>query len=197
MYECVFTIMTNKDKKTILIVDDEENVAKSYELYLQDEYETIVEYGGGSALMELDENEVDLVLIDRRMPGMSGDVVIDHIEKWQMDFQVIMVTAVDPDIDIVDMPCDGYLTKPISKDELLDAVERALSIKRYEELISNYNRLSEKYEVLTARYSPRELADKDRFTDLEQQLEETEAAIVDTVDQFSDSKISDAFRRLH
>lgn len=189
--------MANNDKKTILIVDDEENVAKSYELYLQDEYETIVEYGGGAALMELDENEVDVVLIDRRMPGMSGDVVIDHIEKWKMDFQVIMVTAVDPDIDIVDMPCDGYLTKPISKDELVAAVERALSIKRYEELISDYNRLSEKYEVLTARYSSEELANKDRFATLEQRIEKTEADIAETVDQFSDSKISDAFRRLH
>jgi DNA-binding response OmpR family regulator len=189
--------MTNKDKKTILIVDDEENVAKSYELYLQDEYETIVEYGGGAALMELDENEVDLVLIDRRMPGMSGDVVIEHIEKWKMDFQVIMVTAVDADIDIIEMPCDGYLTKPVSKDELIDAVERALSIKQYEKLISDYNRLSEKHDVLTARYSSRELADKDQFARLEQQLEQTEAEIADTVDQFSDSKISDAFRRLH
>jgi len=189
--------MIDKDDKTVLIVDDEQMVAESYELYLGDDYETIVEYSGGAALMELDENDIDLVLVDRRMPGMSGDVVIDHIEQWKMDIQVIMVTAVDPDIDIIDMPCDGYLTKPVSETEMLDAVERAFLIDYYEKLISEYNRLSEKYEILTAEFSSRELAKKDRFADLERQIEEMEQDIADTVEGFSDSTISDAFRRLH
>lgn len=189
--------MIDQDKKTILIVDDEEMVAESYELYLQDDYETIVELSGGAALMELDQREVDLVLIDRRMPGMSGDVVIDHIEKWDMDFQVIMVTAVDPDIDIIDMPCDGYLTKPVSEGEMREAVERAFLIDHYEDLISEYNQLSEKYEVLTSQFSTRELSNKRRFEELEQQMERMETEIADTADQFSDSKISDAFSQLH
>ena len=189
--------MTDADRKTVLIVDDEEMVAESYELYLQDDYDTIVELSGGAALMELDQREVDLVLIDRRMPGMSGDVVIDHIVKWEMDFQVIMVTAVDPDVDIIDMPCDGYLTKPVSEDELVDAVERAFLIDHYEDLIAEYNQLSEKYEVLTSQFSSRELSKMDRFTELETQMGEMEAEIADTADQFSDSKLSDAFSRLH
>ena len=189
--------MTDEGRKTVLIVDDEEMVAESYELYLQDEYDTIVELSGGAALMELDQREVDVVLLDRRMPGMSGDVVIDHIDKWEMDFQVVMVTAVDPDIDIIDMPCDGYLTKPVSEDELVDAVERAFLIDHYEDLIAEYNQLSEKYEVLTSQFSARELDTKKRFTDLEAKMEEMEADIAETADQFSDSKLSDAFSRLH
>jgi DNA-binding response OmpR family regulator len=189
--------MVDTSDKTVLIVDDEEMVAESYELYLQDDYETIVELSGGAALMELDQREVDLVLVDRRMPGMSGDVVIDHIDQWEMDFQVIMVTAVDPDIDIIDMPCDGYLTKPVSEDELLDAVNRAFQIDYYEDLIAEYNQLSEKYDVLTSQFSSRELANKDRFTDLEARMEEMEAEIAETAEGFSDSKLSDAFRRLH
>jgi len=189
--------MTDTSDKTILIVDDEEMVAESYELYLQDDYNTIVELSGGAALMELDQKEVDLVLVDRRMPGMSGDVVIDHIDKWEMDFQVIMVTAVDPDVDIIDMPCDGYLTKPVSEDELVDAVERAFLIDHYEELIAEYNQLSEKYEVLTAQFSSRELANEDRFSELETRMEAMETEIAETASQFSDSKLSDAFRRLH
>lgn len=189
--------MTDTSEQTILIVDDEEMVAESYELYLRDDYNTIVEFSGGAALMELDQKEVDLVLVDRRMPGMSGDVVIDHIDKWEMDFQVIMVTAVDPDVDIVDMPCDGYLTKPVSEDELIDAIERALSIKQYEDLIAEYNQLAEKYDVLTTEFSSRELSGEDRFAKLESEMEAMEAEIADTVEQFADSKLSDAFRRLH
>jgi len=189
--------MADPSDPTILIVDDEEMVAESYELYLQDDYNTIVELSGGAALMELDQNEVDLVLVDRRMPGMSGDVVIEHIDKWEMDFQVIMITAVDPDIDLVEMPCDGYLTKPVSEDELVDAVDRALAIKQYEDLIAEYNQLAEKYEVLTAEFSSRELASEDRFSELESKMADMEAEIADTVESFSDSKLSDAFSRLH
>ena len=189
--------MADPSDPTILIVDDEEMVAESYELYLQDDYNTIVELSGGAALMELDQNEVDLVLVDRRMPGMSGDVVIEHIDKWEMDFQVIMITAVDPDIDLVEMPCDGYLTKPVSEDELVDAVGRALAIKQYEDLIAEYNQLAEKYEVLTAEFSSRELASEDRFSELESKMADMEAEIADTVESFSDSKLSDAFSRLH
>ena len=189
--------MADQSDKTILIVDDEEMVAESYELYLQDKYNTIVELSGGAALMELDQKEVDLVLVDRRMPGMSGDVVIEHIDKWEMDFQVIMVTAVDPDVDIVDMPCDGYLTKPVSETELLDAVERALSIKQYEDLIAEYNQLAEKHDILTAEFSSRELSSEDRFAELESKMDDMEAEIAETVEQFADRKLSDAFRRLH
>ena len=189
--------MAEHSDPTILIVDDEEMVAESYELYLQDDYNTVVELSGGAALMELDQKEVDLVLVDRRMPGMSGDVVIEHIDKWEMDFQVIMVTAVDPDIDLVEMPCDGYLTKPVSEAELTDAVERALSVKQYEDLIAEYNQLAEKYEILTAEFSSRELANETRFSDLEARMDEREVEIADTVERFSDHKLSDAFRRLH
>jgi len=114
-----------------------------------------------------------------------------------MDFQVIMVTAVDPDVDIIDMPVDGYLTKPVSEDELVDAVERAFLIEHYEELIADYNQLSEKYEVLTSQFSSRELANEDRFSELETRMDETETEIAETANQFSDSKLSDAFRRLH
>ena len=189
--------MADQSDKTILIVDDEEMVAESYELYLQDDYNTIVELSGGAALMEFDQKEVDLVLVDRRMPGMSGDVVIEHIDKWEMDFQVIMVTAVDPDVDIIDMPCDGYFTKPVSEQELVDAVDRALSIKHYEDLIAEYNQLAEKHDVLTAEFSSRVLADENRFTELEAEMETLEAEIAETVEHFDDSKLSDAFSRLH
>jgi len=95
------------------------------------------------------------------------------------------------------MPCDGYLTKPVGEDELLDAVDRAFRIKRYEDLIAEYNQLSEKYEVLTAQFSSRELSSENRFTELEARMEEMEAEIAETVEGFSDSKLSDAFRRLH
>lgn len=188
--------MSNDSEHTVLIVDDEEMVAESYELYLRDEYETRIALNGGEALVELTP-EVDLVLLDRRMPGISGDEVLEHIEELETDLQVIMVTAVDPEIDIIDMPCEGYLTKPASKDDILDAVEQAFLIDHYEDLISEYYELTKKYATLKSEFSAKELANEQRVEQMEGRIDDLETEIQDTVEEFADGEMSDAFRGLH
>ena len=98
--------MDTDSEKTILIVEDEESLAALHAHHLQDEYEARVAFTGGEALVEL-TSEIDLVLLDRRMPGMSGDELLEHIDDWESDCQVIMVTAVDPEIQIIAIPCEG------------------------------------------------------------------------------------------
>lgn len=116
-------VRPDEDPATVLLVDDEESVLETYELYLETEgYDVLTADNGGEALVELD-GDVDVLLLDRRMPGMSGDEVLEHVRDWELDCRVAMITAVDPDSDIVEMAFDDYLTKPISKDELLDTVE--------------------------------------------------------------------------
>src|SRR6056297_1282969 len=103
--------------KTILVVDDETDLAESYALRLDDRYETKIATSGGEALTKLGP-DVDLVLLDRRMPGMAGDDVIKRIDEWELEFQVILVSAIDPGTDIIDVPFDGYLTKSVATEEL-------------------------------------------------------------------------------
>ncbi len=187
--------MDTDSEKTILIVEDEESLAALHAHHLQDDYEARVAFTGGEALVEL-TSEIDLVLLDRRMPGMSGDELLEHIDDWESDCQVIMVTAVDPDMDIIDMPCEGYLTKPVSKEDLLTAVEQAFLIDRYENLVMEYYETRKKYATLSAEFAPGEL-DDERFEELETRLEELETEIGDTLDEFPDSDLSEAFRGIH
>lgn len=184
-----------EEEKTILIVEDEESLAALHAHHLQDEYEARVAFTGGEALVELTA-DIDLVLLDRRMPGMSGDELIEHIQDWESDCQVIMVTAVDPDMDIIDMPVAGYLTKPVSKEELLTAVEQAFLIEKYEDLVFEYYETRKKYATLTTEFAPGELDDS-RFVELEDRIEELEAEINETIDEFPDSDLTEAFRGLH
>ena len=74
-------------------------------------------YGGEEALEKADE-DVDLVFLDRQMPDMSGDDVLERVRERGLDCRVVMVTAVDPDFDIVEMPFDDYLTKPVMRDDV-------------------------------------------------------------------------------
>jgi len=187
--------MTPDSERTVLIVDDEESLGELYSQYLTDHYETRVASTSGEALVELTA-EVDLVLLDRRLPGMSGDELLEHITDWQTDCQVILVTAVDIDTDIIDMPCEGYLKKPVSRDEVLDAVTQAFLIDTYEELIFEYYEAHKKYAALDAGFSRDEI-ETERFDRLEARISEIETEINDTIDQFPDSEMADAFRGLH
>ncbi|MFQ3476742.1 response regulator [Halonotius sp. F2-221B] len=176
--------------KTILIVDDEADLAESYALRLADHYETKVATSGGEALTKLGP-DVDLVLLDRRMPGMAGDDVIKRIDEWELEFQVILVSAIDPDTDIIDLPFDGYLTKSVSTDELLDAVEQAFLKRRYEELVAEYNAAAETYDVLREAHTQTELDDNEEFAELESRLTELKDEFDETVAALDDSSVTD------
>lgn len=188
--------MADTRDKTILIVDDEEVVAESYQLYLQDEYETRIETTGGAALAELDptDREIDLVLLDRRMPGMSGDVVAKHIDDYELDYQVLMLSAVDPDLDIIDIPCDGYLTKPVSEEEVVAAVERAFLVDYYQELVAEYNAVAEKYDVLVDQFSKEELSNKELFTEFEARMQHLESEIAETAAALEQTNMKGVFK---
>lgn len=188
-------IMAPERDRTILIVEDEQSLAELHEDHLQDDYEVRTAFTGGAAMVEL-TSAVDLVLLDRRMPGMSGDELLEHIHDFEYDCQVIMVTAVDPDFDITDMPIAGYLTKPVSKEELLTAVEQAFLIDDYNELVSEYYETRKKFATLTAEFSVSEL-DNERFDEFEARIGDLETEMNETLEQFPDNELRDAFRGTH
>lgn len=187
--------MNDNNGQTVLIVEDEAELAELYADHLSEEYVTKTASTSGEALVEL-TTDVDLVLLDRRLPGMSGDELLEHIQNWETDCQVIMVTAVDIDTEIIELPCEGYLQKPVDKDELLSAVQQAFLIDQYERLILEYYETRKKYAALEAEFSRSEV-NSEQFDRLETRIEELEAEISETVDAFPDSEMSDAFRGLH
>ncbi|MFB6198048.1 MAG: response regulator transcription factor, partial [Halobacteriaceae archaeon] len=80
---------------------------------------------GQSALAQLDES-IDIALLDRRMPNLTGDEVLAQVRDRDLDVQVAMVTAVDPDFDVIKMGFDDYVVKPVTKSDLFDLVDAAV-----------------------------------------------------------------------
>jgi len=107
----------------VLIVEDERGLADNYAEILDREYTVETVYDGETALSVVDET-VDAILLDRRMPGLSGGEVLSRLRDRGYDGPVTMLTAVKPDWDIVEMGFDDYLLKPIGMTELTEAVER-------------------------------------------------------------------------
>lgn len=123
-----------KNLPKALLVDDEKEVADAYALRLRGLCEVETVYDGQSALSAIESNEYDVLLLDRHMPGMSGDEVLDQLPDHGFSGRVIMVTAIDPGFDVLDMPFDDYLCKPVDREDVREAVSQQCTILGYETL---------------------------------------------------------------
>lgn len=116
----------------ILIVDDEKDILRALEIYLQTEgYEVIKATSGKEALDLVEIEDVHLVLMDIMMPGMDGIEATVELRK-KHNIPVILVTAKGEDTDKVlglNIGADDYVTKPFNPIELIARVKAQL--RRY------------------------------------------------------------------
>jgi DNA-binding NtrC family response regulator len=90
---------------TVPVVDDEPDNAESDELWLREAHDVRVATSGEDALDALDD-AINVGLLDRLVPDLSGDEVVAEIADRDVDAGVVLITAVDPDIDIVNLEFD-------------------------------------------------------------------------------------------
>lgn len=113
----------------ILLVEDEEKLARMVELELQYEgYEVEKAFDGRAGLDRALSGEFDLVLLDIMLPALSGMEVLRRLRR-ESDLPVIMLTARDSVVDKVsglDSGADDYITKPFAIEELLARIRAAL-----------------------------------------------------------------------
>jgi len=172
--------MTVTAEATVLIVEDDAELAQSYATILEDEYEVHVATGGDEGLAEADES-VDVVLLDRRMPGMSGDELLANLVERGITAKVAMLTAVEPEPDIVDLPFDDYITKPVENNELVALVDVLLKRAAYDERSQEFFRLAAKKATLETAGEE----DSAEYRKLTQRLQQLQAEVDATLDEMS------------
>jgi two-component system response regulator ArlR len=128
----------------ILIVEDEEKIARFIELELMHENYKVIKANNGRTGLEIAERgEADLVILDIMLPEINGLEVLRRLRK-SSDVPVIMLTARDAVMDKVsglDAGADDYITKPFAIEELLARIRTALkkrvvTVKKDEDVIS-------------------------------------------------------------
>ncbi|NLV09874.1 MULTISPECIES: HalX domain-containing protein [Halomicrobium] len=185
--------MAVSERATVLIVDDEPDVADAYAAQLRGQYDIQTVYSGEAALDALDP-EIDVVLLDRRMPDISGDAILERIRERDLPARVAMVTAVDPDFDIIDMPFDDYVVKPVSRDDLFETIERLQSCAAYQNHLREYYALTSKFAALKASKREAELQSSDEFQELKDRIEDHQAELDEIVDRFDEHDYEAIFR---
>lgn len=136
------------EKKNILVVDDEKEIAELIEIHLMSQdYNVTKAKNGLEALKLLDENHFDLVLLDVMMPKMDGKETLKKIRE-KFNIPIIMVTAKTSEKDKVEgltLGADDYVTKPIKPLELIARVKAQL--RRFTVLNPNKVEVEEPNEI--------------------------------------------------
>lgn len=129
----------------VLIIEDEEKIARFLELELTHEgYETEKSGDGREGLEMAQNGGFDIILLDIMLPGLNGLEVIRRLRK-NSDVPIIMLTARDAVSDKVsglDMGADDYVTKPFAIEELLARIRVTLRKKQLEDEKQNHKVLS-------------------------------------------------------
>jgi DNA-binding response OmpR family regulator len=188
--------MNVPDRPTVLVVDDEEAYVEAFARWLGGDYDVRTATKGEDAFQQLDE-AVDVILLDRRMPGLSGDEVLTEVRARDIECQVAMVTAVEPGFDIVEMGFDDYVIKPVSRDDLTRLVGSLLRRASFDEQFRECFSLASKIAALEANRDPRELEHSEEYADLRRRLRDAEARADRTLDELlADGDIDAAYRSI-
>jgi len=117
-------------KATIVIVEDEEDILELLEYNLQKEgYETIGFLNTKTVLQILEEESIDLLLMDRNLPGVEGSEFVEYIRSKGIQVPVIYLSAKSKDSDIeegFDRGADDYIVKPFSPREVAMRIKAVL-----------------------------------------------------------------------
>jgi DNA-binding response OmpR family regulator len=123
--------------RRILIVDDDEAIRALLRMTLPDEdYEIDEAVDGEHALAVLDESRPELILLDWKMPGRHGSLVLDDVKARRPTVPVIVLTSELQEHHRAlaeSLGVDAFLTKPFSPMELLAIVERLLAERPLDE----------------------------------------------------------------
>jgi two-component system, OmpR family, response regulator len=125
------------NKGSILVVEDEEKIARVLELELEYEgYSVTKVVDGLEALEAYRTGHWDLILLDVMLPGLSGIEILRRIRKNDLHTPVLLLTAkssVEDKVSGLDLGANDYITKPFQIEELLARIRAALRVKQTEQ----------------------------------------------------------------
>ena len=162
----------------ILVVDDNEGLRELYSLWLGADHEVSTAADGSAALAALTDS-VEVVLLDREMPGASGLEVARSIEASEYDPFVVVVSSMPPDFDLIEYRVDDYLQKPVQETDVRDVVETYRAQSEYLRAVDELFALMAKVATIEANHAGADLADSDEYQRLRERLDAKRTAVYD------------------
>jgi len=163
------------EQLTVLVAEDNPDCRDLYRLWL-DDYDLRVTENGEAAVDAID-TAVDIVLLDRDMPELTGTEVAAAIDDRACDPYVVMVSSMDPDFDILDVPIDGYVQKPIHEADLQAVIDQCRTQESYQSALDEFFSLTAKLATLEAETDAADLETDERYQRLQERVTEKRAEV--------------------
>lgn len=174
---------------TVLVVDDEPHIAAGHAARLRDEYDVHTATGGVDGLEVAREVDPDVVLLDRRMPDLDGDEVLDRLQSLPDPPRVAMLTGVEPETDVVSMPFDDYLVKPVGKRALRETVAALFERSTYDERLQEFFSLASRLAVLETETDPVDLRTDPHYWRLQDRKRRLRRSLDEQLDDLGNASI--------
>ncbi len=126
----------NKDKKTILLVEDDRNTREGVSRLLRSKYDITLAEDGLRGKNILDRNDYDIVITDIRMPGADGMDILKKTQEKDPPPPCILITAygsIETAVEAIKAGAYDFISKPINLERLEQVIERALEAKNLKE----------------------------------------------------------------
>lgn len=121
--------MSDKPKRTILIVDDEEIIREFLSEVLRDNYDISMACDGDEAIEKLKKKQYDLVITDLKMPRVSGEEVVKYANDTYPNAKVVVISGYSSLFTVSQSVNNGacaFLSKPFSIKELVQTVDNCI-----------------------------------------------------------------------
>ncbi len=159
--------------QNVLIVDDEIGPRESLRMILKPSYNVFIAENGNKALDIVKNENIDIVTLDLRMPGLDGNEVLKAIKKINSEIEVIVITgnsSVKSAIGAIHWGVYEYITKPFNVAEIISVIRKAAErrvvnlqlkdfLSRIKELDPKYNSDDNEYNILKSKEAGSHLKD--------------------------------------
>jgi DNA-binding response OmpR family regulator len=123
----------NQPPPSILVMEDELNVAKALEMVLTEEGYTVdLAQTGQAALETFNTKPIDLLIADLRLPDIDGTEIIRRVKVRFPELRIVVITgyaSIDSVVETMKLGANDYLAKPFTEDQIKSSVDTALREK--------------------------------------------------------------------
>lgn len=175
------------------IIGDDRRVVETYEGWLADDYDVRTAGSGEAVLERMTEFKTDVVVLERRTPGLSGDEVATRLSENGYDAQAIVVTATLSSPETATPHTLNYVTKPIGKERPRSTVETATPIRTDDDDITELLALIARQQAVKRAVPTDERVASDEFDRLMSKIDDPQDSIDDTMAELWSQSATDPF----
>lgn len=157
-----------ESKKEILIIEDNIAQAKMYKRWLEPKYTAKTATKFDKVLKEYKGDE-EVILLDRKLDGAEAEDLIDSLEGIENQ-NIVVITGMEPDLDLLNMPINDYLIKPVDRELLRDTVRKVIEADKRPDKTKELLELLSKKKILDDK--PTEVREKEEYQKLVRKIDE-------------------------